>query len=70
MERVITKEELEQVTSKWLSEQPETFNNPVSGLSVDDGSIFDADAEAKQFAMGLPDKDAKPFVCGFVTRTN
>ena len=59
MERVITKEELEQVTSKWLS-----------GLSVDDGAIFDADAEAKQFAMGLPDKDAKPFVCGFVPRTN
>lgn len=70
MERIITKEELEKVTSKWLSAQPETFNNPVSRLSVDDGAIFDADAEAKQFAMGLSDKDAKTFVYGFVPRNN
>ena len=60
MERIITKEELEKVTSKWLSAQPETFSNPVSRLSVDNDAIFDA--EAKQFAMGLPDIDANPLV--------
>ena len=62
MERIITKEELEKVTSKWLSAQPETFSNQVSRLSVDNDAIFDADAEEKQFAMGLPDIDANPFV--------
>ena len=67
----MTKEELNQVTSKWLDEQdPETFDNPVTRIAVKDEGEFDAEADAKQWAIELPDKNPKPFVYGFVPRIN
>jgi len=72
MRNKITKEELEKVTSDWLDKQnPETFDNPVTRIAVEDEGEYDADAEAKQWANTLPDKNIQqPFVYGFVPRTN
>lgn len=67
----MTKADLDAVTSKWLDEQdPETFNNPATRIAVKDGGEFDAEADAKQWANTLPDKNTQPFVYGFVPRTN
>ena len=71
MKQTITKEELDKVTAKWLDEQdPETFDNPITRIAVQDEGKFDAEADAKQWASGLPDKNTKPFEYGFVTRTS
>lgn len=68
----MTKEELDKVTSDWLDKQnPETFDNPVTRFGAKDEGEFDAEADAKQWANELPDKNSdKPFVYGFVTRTS
>ena len=72
MKYTITKEELDKATAKWLDEQdPETFDNPITRIAVKDEGKFDAEADAKQWANELPDKNpTKPFVYGFVTRTS
>ena len=71
MRQKMTKEELEKVTSDWLDNQnPETFDNPATRIAVKDGGEFDAEADAKQWANTLPDKNTQPFVYGFVPRTN
>lgn len=66
----ITKVELDQVTSKWLEEQdPDTFDNPVTRIAVQDEGEFDPQADAQKWAKALPDKTpSKPFVYGFVER--
>lgn len=69
--QIITKEELDKVSEKWLDEQdPETFDNPITRFGAKDEGKFDAEADAKQWASSLPDKNTKPFEYGFVTRTS
>lgn len=71
MRQKMTKEELEKVTSDWLDKQnPETFDNPITRIAVHGEGKFDAEADAKQWASGLSDKNTKPFEYGFVTRTS
>ena len=71
MKQTMTKEELNKVTEKWLDEQdPETFDNPITRIAVQDEGKFDAEADARQWANTLPDKNTQPFVYGFVPRTN
>lgn len=65
----LTKADLDAITSKWLDEQDtETFDNPVTRIRAKDEGEFDAEAEAKQWAATLPDKDTTPFYYGFVPR--
>lgn len=60
MKQTITKEELDKVTAKWLDEQdPETFDNPITRIAVQDEGKFDAEADARQWANDLPDKNQK-----------
>ena len=60
MKQTITKEELNKVTEKWLDEQdPETFDNPITRIAVQDEGKFDAEADARQWANDLPDKNQK-----------
>ena len=60
MKQTITKEELDEVTAKWLDEQdPETFDNPITRIAVQDEGKFDAEADARQWANDLPDKSQK-----------
>lgn len=60
MKQTITKEELDKVTAKWLDEQdPETFDNPITRFGAKDDGNFDAEADARQWANGLPDKSQK-----------
>lgn len=60
MKQKITKEELNKVTEKWLDEQdPETFDNPITRIAVQDEGKFDAEADARQWANDLPDKNQK-----------
>lgn len=60
MKQTITKEELDKVTAKWLDEQdPETFDNPITRIAVQDEGKFDAEADARQWANCLPDKNQK-----------
>jgi len=60
MKQTITKEELDKVTAKWLDEQdPETFDNPITRIAVQDEGKFDAEADARQWANDLPDKSQK-----------
>ena len=57
MKQTMTKEELNKVTEKWLDEQdPETFDNPITRIAVQDEGKFDAEADARQWANDLPDK--------------
>lgn len=71
MNNRMTKEELDKVTSDWLDKQnPETFDNPVTRIAVEDEGEYEAEAEAKQWANTLPDKNTQPFIYGFVPRTN
>lgn len=71
MKQIITREELDKATEKWLEEQdPETFDNPIKRIAVKDEGEFDAEADAMRWASGLPDKNSEPFVYGFVTRTS
>ena len=60
MKQTMTKEELNKVTEKWLDEQdPETFDNPITRIAVQDEGKFDAEADASQWANDLPDKNQK-----------
>ena len=60
MKQTMTKEELNKVTEKWLDEQdPETFDNPITRIAVQDVGKFDAEADARQWANDLPDKNQK-----------
>lgn len=60
MKQTMTKEELIKVTEKWLDEQdPETFDNPITRIAVQDEGKFDAEADARQWANDLPDKNQK-----------
>ena len=60
MIQTMTKEELNKVTEKWLDEQdPETFDNPITRIAVQDEGKFDAEADARQWANDLPDKNQK-----------
>lgn len=60
MKQTMTKEELNKVTEKWLDEQdPETFDNPITRIAVQDEGKFDAEADARQWANDLPDKNQK-----------
>lgn len=60
MKQTITKEELDKVTAKWLDEQdPETFDNPITRIAVQDEGKFDAETDARQWANDLPDKNQK-----------
>ena len=68
---IITKDELDKFTEKWLDEQdPENFDNPITRFGVKDEGEFDAEADAKQWANELTNKNPKPFVYGFVPRIN
>ena len=60
MKQTMTKEELNKVTEKWLAEQdPQTFDNPITRIAVQDEGKFDAEADARQWANDLPDKNQK-----------
>lgn len=60
MKQTMTKEELNKVTEKWLDEQdPETFDNPITRIAVQDEGKFDAEVDARQWANDLPDKNQK-----------
>lgn len=60
MKQTMTIEELNKVTEKWLDEQdPETFDNPITRIAVQDEGKFDAEADARQWANDLPDKNQK-----------
>jgi len=60
MRQKMTKEELEKVTSDWLDKQnPETFDNPITRIAVHGEGKFDAEADARQWANDLPDKNQK-----------
>lgn len=60
MKQTMTKEELNKVTEKWLDEQdPETFDNPITRIAMQDEGKFDAEADARQWANDLPDKNQK-----------
>ena len=53
----ITKAELDQVTSKWFDEQdPDTFDNPVARIAVQNEGEFDPLEDAQRWAKALPDK--------------
>lgn len=53
----VTKQELDNITAKWLDEQdPDNFDNPVTRVAPsDDGSTYDPQKDAAQWAQQLPD---------------
>lgn len=55
MERsTITREELNQVTDKWLDEQDsENFQNPINLIKPKDCGIYDPQKEADEWASNL-----------------
>ena len=58
---LITKEELDKITSDWLDET-ELTQNPLDIFNDrNNGSDFDPEEDAKRFAEELPDKKPKGY---------
>lgn len=61
---LITKEELDKVTSDWLDET-ELTQDPLDIFNDrDGGKEFDPEADARRFAEELPDKKPKGYSSG------